>query len=678
MLTYFHGNNVGNSHFIWRISEEVTNSDLVVRSQYTIETLKSKMPIYHTRAMRSQLLSKYGRISPCLKPSLLRIMYRELTGDHSSSTNEHEAEIDKRMQQLIEMEDPEIVVDLRKHNEGRKSQYDVFWDECQKHLQETVGVAVDDRRHCQVTHLAQAISANDLLEQVKAKCPEGTCIPSVSWLSLQFWPKNIHNKTKLHYTGKLDVKYMIQARQFRKDHKDAHYAAAIFRYQREMAILLRAHSTFVCMDDKHRIKVGEPGFPVAAAERGRRVLVSRNANFEVGDHDFTRFSIIPSVSLFIDIPENIEGSWYTGQVKVGLKEAAFEPSSPQRHASELQKIFEESNCSSKPVCFVYCDGGPDHRLTYVSVQASFISLFRNLDLDLLCVARTAPFHSWRNPVERIMSLLNMGLQSVGLMRKEMSTEDESIISGCNSLAALRHVAERNPHIREVCVDCIEPVKILLHDVFGRISLKGKVIEGFSAATEQDIAEFEKGLLEVDKTVTIGEKLKKASLDDHQKLKAFYNHCCQLRHYSFCIKKCGKLDCDICKPPRLPSEVFEKLAFLPDPVPQGDGHYKPFDTIYNTVTSEEHRPSLQNHPVRQKTLPFVASVQHAKNTNLMVQCEECEMWRLVYSKYKLTKAELTELSTAMNDYTLIYLRCIFIRSLSSWTIKRCGYTTFALL
>lgn len=35
---------------------------------------------------------------------------------------------------------------------------------------------------------------------------------------------------------------------------------------------------------------------------------------------------------------------------------------------------------------------------------------------------------------------------------------------------------------------------------------------------------------------------------------------------------------------------------------------------------------------------------------MVQCEECDMWCLVYSKYKLTKAEFTELSTAMNDYT----------------------------
>jgi len=88
---------------------------------------------------------------------------------------------------------------------------------------------------------------------------------------------------------------------------------------------------------------------------------------------------------------------------------------------------------------------------------------------------------------------------------------------------------------------------------------------------------------------------------------------QQRHYSFCIKKCGKLDCDICKPPRLPPEVFTTLAFLTDPVPQGDGRYKPFNTVYNTVTSEEHRPSLQNRPARQKTLPFVASVQHAKKS-----------------------------------------------------------------
>ena len=30
---------------------------------------------------------------------------------------------------------------------------------------------------------------------------------------------------------------------------------------------MRRYSTFACIDDKHRIKIGEPGAPVASAER---------------------------------------------------------------------------------------------------------------------------------------------------------------------------------------------------------------------------------------------------------------------------------------------------------------------------------------------------------------------------------------------------------------------------
>ena len=48
---------------------------------------------------------------------------------------------------------------------------------------------------------------------------------------------------------------MVQARQFRKAHEDSHYAAAIFRYQREQAVMFREESLFICMDDKHRVKV---------------------------------------------------------------------------------------------------------------------------------------------------------------------------------------------------------------------------------------------------------------------------------------------------------------------------------------------------------------------------------------------------------------------------------------
>ena len=86
------------------------------------------------------------------------------------------------------------------------------------------------------------------------------------------------------------------------------------------------------------------------------------------------------------------------------------------------------------------------------------------------------------------------------------------------------------------------------------------------------------------------------------------------------------------------QEFEKLSYLSDPIPGEDGHYKSFLEVYGTPTTEEHRPSLQSRKGKLKSFPFSFSVQQVKNADTMIQCEECEMWKLVYSKYKLTAAE----------------------------------------
>ena len=52
---------------------------------------------------------------------------------------------------------------------------------------------------------------------------------------------------------------------------------------------------------------------------------------------------------------------------VGLKNGVFEPSSPTRHMCELYSVLQSLNMS-KPIIFLYTDGGPDHRLTYYSVK----------------------------------------------------------------------------------------------------------------------------------------------------------------------------------------------------------------------------------------------------------------------------------------------------------------------
>ena len=332
-------------------------------------------------------------------------------------------------------------------------------------MEESVETAVDDRRHGEVTHLARAISVRDLLEQVSARCPQGTEIPSKQWLRLQFWPKTPSNRNSLQYTGKLNVKFMVQARQLRKRHEDAHYFAALFRYTKEFAIKFRDHCSLLFLDDKHRCKVGEPNYPVAAVERGKKVVVAASGStFAVSDHDFTKFGLIPSVALLCDVPESIDDSFYRGEVVDGLKDAATEPSSPMRHSTELSKLFKEREIQS-PIVVLYTDGGPDHNTTFLSVQLGLISLFLHHNLDMIEAVRTAPYHSWKNPCERVNCVLNLDLQAVGLMRASMEEKFEKAISSCGSVQEIRAEFKHYPGLKEAVKDSVEPVKVLVHTVF---------------------------------------------------------------------------------------------------------------------------------------------------------------------------------------------------------------------
>ena len=147
--------------------------------------------------------------------------------------------------------------------------------------------------------------------------------------------------------------------------------------------------------------------------------------------------------------------------------------------------------------FIYSDGGPDHRLTYVSVQLSLITLFLNLDLDLLVAARTAPSHSWANPVERVMSTMNLGLQCVGVMRKKMEEKDEEVFERSKSLKELRDNCI--DHMNAVA-QTLKPVKDLTESILLRLEWKEKKFAIFHIASEWRIEQFWEILLQVRKII----------------------------------------------------------------------------------------------------------------------------------------------------------------------------------
>ena len=442
---------------------------------------------------------------------------------------------------------------------------------------------------------------------------------------------------------------MIQSRQFRKTHVDMHYASAIFRYQKEFAIMYKPFCNFVCMDDKHKLKVGEPGYPVATVERGKQVIVAMGKKFEVADHDFTKFSITPSVNLFSEIPDEIEQTFYGGQVFVGVKETAFQSSSPWRHATEMSKILKNSfleNGMIKPILIFYSDGGPDHRLTYVSVQMSLICLFLIFDLDMICVARTPPQNSWKNPAERIMSILNLGFQSLGLMR-EKTEHYEKQLDSANSLGEIRKLAEKYPTVEEDVLDSVEPVRILLSNVITRLKWKDKNLKVFNPATEGEIFDLRREILKIDQDI----KVTDSTQQDIKKRKlfvSFLNDHCKIAQYIFSVKKCGKTSCHVCKKPCLSKEMFERLYHLPDPEPLNCDKYKSFDQLYGKPTSEKYRPSLVGKPSSEHGLPFSPSSQYAKNVEMVVLCSDCDKPRVLYSKKVVRGVRRTQLSNCLTD------------------------------
>ncbi|PKY60554.1 hypothetical protein RhiirA4_484384 [Rhizophagus irregularis] len=417
------GNNSFHAISIWKIDEQADEMTTLQENTRIVSELQADAPHYHTRTMRINYQHTCDLLLPKVKSSALRTIYRMLTGDISAANTTNDAKVDERVRLALELGDPEITIDLREHGSGRSRKYNTFWKISAQFLAGKAAdavTAVDERRHDTVVHLATAISVNDLLRQIKRECPPEIPIPSAQWLRLQFWPKNPTRLSSLQFTGLLPLKFMVQTRQLRAFHPDVHYASALFRYEKEFAVKFKKITNLIFLDDKHRCKVGEPGFPVAAVEEER------------------------NVTMICNIPESINDNFYEGKIHIGIKDPIFQPSSPLRHATELYHILLEEELVEKPVLCLYTDGGPDHRCTYTRVQLSYICLFIALDLDYFVAVRTPPQHSWKNPVERVMSILNLGLQSIGLMRTEMNNESERLMSKCDTMNEIRKIAEENP------------------------------------------------------------------------------------------------------------------------------------------------------------------------------------------------------------------------------------------
>ena len=429
-------------HFVWR-SDDVPDT---AKEHEIIQRIEKQLPQFHTRAMRRKFQEEMLLISTDIRGSTAVAIYQRLTGDCTMMEDKKSKEIQERMRQIIDTQDPDLIADMRQLNEGRPAEFEEFWKEGQAVINQAQLEAVDDRRHGTITHMAVAMSISDFKAKVVERLPEGVKIPSDQTVYYGFEPANRFTASAKYHNGKLDLKLKMQKRQINQFHPDGHYAAAIFQYFKEFAVMYKEVTTLVCVDDKALIPLGEPGVPLATTARAKSAVVISTEPMMSADHDTdAKVKVTPSTVLVADIPEKATDSFCRGQVVCTLKDTIMQPSTPIRHAAEMRSALTKEE-RERPVRMVYSDGGTDHNIVHPAVQISLLALFLIDDLDILVAARCCPGRSYTNPAEKPHCIMNLGLQSITLSRDEMLPGYEIKMKKLKKMKEIRASVHSDPKL----------------------------------------------------------------------------------------------------------------------------------------------------------------------------------------------------------------------------------------
>jgi len=105
-----------------------------------------------------------------------------------------------------------------------------------------------------------------------------------------------------------------------------------------------------------------------------------------------------------------------------------------------------------------------------------------------------------------------------------------------------------------------------------------------------------------------------------------------------------------------AEEFTKIKPFPDPVPKDN---KPFDDIHSTNIVEEYTPILQRSWQKGKSLSFYASVQHVKNSGVMLLCDQCGMgsWYMQLESYGKVRSNYLNYTMYAIPRCPLFLVCI---------------------
>ena len=128
----------------------------------------------------------------------------------------------------------------------------------------------------------------------------------------------------------------------------------------------------------------------------------------------------------------------------------------------------------------------------MSINVASICLFKEFDLDFMIAAWCAPTHRYMHPAERIISILNLGLQNV--TKERAPGDDESIGEKCkksNSIAELREIDGKVSRVKRAWLNSVDEVKSAIWERLSWLSLKEVPFTEVTCVSNKEIEHFQR-------------------------------------------------------------------------------------------------------------------------------------------------------------------------------------------
>ena len=499
------------------------------------------------------------------------------------------------------------------------------------------------------------------------------CVPSESWVNLQFSPSDPYSAAAVRYTGRFPIHLKVQSRSLRKFSFDAHYMNAFFKYLKSLAVLYRPLLDLFCLDDKNNIKVGPAGHPISSLMRNKKVLVLEGNVPLALDHDYGFMKLSPSVFLRVSVPDTLEGSFYNGTVSVVNRDVAFDPSSAKRAASDLISVMDKSSLILpngnyiKPMLALKTDGGPERRTSFVTVRLGNLALFKQLNLDVLIVMRTAAGQSFVNPAEKVMCVLNLGLYGTSFSRLPVDdAEFESRLASIGSMDELRDLCNTNER-KEMARASLAPVIDAVDSRFAQLTWFGEHISVFKATPEEDVQKMLDTIKSIDESLNWDAPIMKDFMKSAG-FSAFWKAHVIVGEYVLQYIKCGKDDCLICEPVRNPEAWTALKNGIPFPeLDDSQLHYKKFEELFGERNVELLPSKLVGCVEGASASDLQLDSERSKiftgaRVRMVIECEECSKWRCVFSEYTLPRDQKAVVDRRLEEFEYCCGLPLFLTSL----------------